>query len=492
MSEAFSLQSFEGFRFLTRTLGRRSRPARTHRALRLVTLVVAVIVLGSGAASRSSSPGGAVRLPNTPAGLQARWLLGALSHLPIPAGEITARFDRGYLTLVPAPAAGALNASFASIHRLRTDSITTSTPDSVVFVVTVNAKTKLIARVSVDAKGSISLLHTRQDGSSPTALTPPAATAGGSTTGAGGVRQIPVGVGSPPLKGTLTLPPGNGPFPAIVLVSGSGPNDQDETVGPNEPFLDIALGLAARGIASVRYDKRTLDYPKSINPRTFTLTQEYVPDALAAIRLLQHEPAVNPRLIFVLGHSQGGTYAPLIAKRAPEVAGVIFLAAATESDGSAILRQLHYLATLPGATGAQAKAELPDVAREVAEIDTVATLEREKPGTVLLGGVGPEYYLSGFRYNEVATARSIPQPLLLLQGDRDYQATVANDLDVWLRGLKGRKGVTVVQFPRADHLFLDGTGQPTPVEYQRPGEVDPGVMATIAAWIKKVETASTR
>ncbi len=63
---------------------------------------------------------------------------------------------------------------------------------------------------------------------------------------------------------------------------------------------------------------------------------------------------------------------------------------------------------------------------------------------------------------------------------------VANDLDVWLQGLKGRKDVTVVQFPKADHLFLDGTGAPTPVEYQKPAHVDPSVSATIASWIQDV------
>jgi uncharacterized protein len=87
----------------------------------------------------------------------------------------------------------------------------------------------------------------------------------------------------------------------------------------------------------------------------------------------------------------------------------------------------------------------------------------------------------------VATARSIPQPLLFLQGDRDYQVTVANDLDVWLRGLRGRAGVTVVRFPDADHLFLDGSGQPTPLEYQKAGHVDPVVIATIASWIGRVD-----
>jgi len=255
--------------------------------------------------------------------------------------------------------------------------------------------------------------------------------------------------------------------------------------------LDLAIGLAKRGIATLRYDKRTLDYPKSVNPRTFTPTQEYVPDAIAAISLLKHEPAIDAHLIFVLGHSQGGTYAPLIAKDAPEVAGVILLAAGTETLGQAILRQERYLATLPGTIGAQAKTELPEVTQIAAQIGSVAELEKDSPTTVLFGGVGPAYYLSELRYNEVATARAIPQPLLLLQGDRDYQVTVPNDLDVWLQGLKGRKGVSVVQFRYADHLFLDGTGRPTPLEYDKPGHVDPKVVATIATWVEQVAARST-
>lgn len=430
--------------------------------------------------------------PNTPAGRQARWLVGALAHLPIPAAQIAAHFDRAYLALVPAPAAAALNASFVGLTSLRLDAITGHALDTVVFVVTVNRTTKLDAKLAVDAKGLIRILHTERVGGQPPARAAPPTSRPSRASASADVRQIPVGVGSPPLTGTLTLPAGKGPFPAVVLVSGSGPNDQNETVGPNHPFLDIALGLAARGIASLRYDKRTHDYPLSIDPKTFTLTQEYVPDALAAIGLLQHDTAIDPRLIFVLGHSQGGTYAPLIAKQAPELAGVILLAAAAEPLGAASVRQLHYLATLPGVTGAEARAELPNIAREAAEIDSVSALERVKPGTLLLGGVTRVYFLSGFRYNEVATARAIPQPLLFLQGDRDYQVTVPDDLDVWLKSLKGRRGLTVVQFPEADHLFLDGTGRPTPVEYERPGRVDPRVIATIATWIDRIKRASRR
>ncbi len=304
---------------------------------------------------------------------------------------------------------------------------------------------------------------------------------------AAGIRQIAVGVGSPPLKGTLTLPAGPGPFPAVVLVSGSGPNNQDETDGPNHPLLDIALGLAARGIASLRYDKRTLDYPASVNPETFTLTQEYVPDALAAIRLLDRRTAIDPHRIFVLGHSQGGTYAPLIAHEAPQVAGVILLAAAAEPLATALLRQTRYLATLPGTIGVDARAELPSITQETAEVASPAALRKDPPGRILLGGAGPAYFLSGLAYNEVTTARDIPQPLLFLQGDRDYQVTVGNDLDVWLRGLRGRSGVTVAQFPAADHLFLDGSGPATPLDYQKAGHVDPAVVATIASWIGRVD-----
>lgn len=372
---------------------RRSDRRRTLRRTSLAVLVSALTATAAGCGSNAHRSGrAAVDFPNTPAGRQARWLAGAVVHPPIPAAQITAHFDRAFLARVPAPAAAALNASFVGIERVGVDSITTSTPDTLVFVATINEATKALVTVSSDAKGLISGLHVQRVGNSAPASTSTPTTPAASNVA--GVRQIAVGVGSPPLRGTLTLPDRKGPFPAVVLVSGSGANDQDETVGPNKPFLDIALGLAARGIASVRYDKRTRDYPSSIDPRTFTSTPEYVPDALAAIALLRREPAIDPRRIFVLGHSEGGTYAPLIARRAPNLAGVILLAAGAESIGSAIDRQVRYLATLPGPIGSKAKAELPEVMSEAAQVDNLAALERDSPGTILLGGVGPAYYVS--------------------------------------------------------------------------------------------------
>jgi hypothetical protein len=491
MSRAGSSPSRPGLPCVNRQTRRGWRPAGRRPALALAALGMIAVAAGCGSAARHPSPtatvsGSATRhpsptatmsFPNTPVGRQARWLVGAVTHAPIPAAEISAHFDRAYLAHLPSPPAAALNASFAGLQRVRVDAITTPAHDRLALLVTANGTSKQRVTIAVDAHGLISRLHAQ-----PTGVAPPAPPAG--------VRELRVAVGSPPLKGTLTLPAGHGRFPAVVLVSGSGPNDQDETVGPNRPFFDIAVGLAARGIASVRYDKRARDYPHGLNRTTFTLTREYVPDALAAVHLLQHEPAVNSHRIFVLGHSQGGTYAPLIAKRAPQLAGVILLAAGSEPLGAAMLRQVRYLATLPGPTGSQAKARLPAVTRMAAEIDNRAALERASPRTVLFGVAGPAYFLSGLRYDEVATARSIRRPLLLLQGDRDYQVTVANDLDLWRKGLAGRSGVTVARFRQADHLFLDGSGPSTPLEYHKPGHVDPKVTATIASWIEKVKTSS--
>jgi uncharacterized protein len=305
---------------------------------------------------------------------------------------------------------------------------------------------------------------------------------------ANGVRSLTVAVGSPPLTATLTLPAGPGRFPAVVLVGGSGPGDKDETVGPNKPFRDIAAGLATTGIASLRYDKRTKDYPHDLNPATFTATQEYVPDAIAAIRLLRSRAQIDAAHIFVLGHSQGGTFAPLIAKEEPTVAGVILLAAAAEPIGATLVRQIRYLAGLPGAVGAQAAAELPAAEQAEQQVDSPA-LATDSPTTKLSplwGGAGPAYFLDLRRYDELATARAITKPLLLLQGQRDYQVTVVNDLRDWVTALAGRPGVTSHIYAQANHLFIDGSGPPSPADYEHRGHVDPKVIADIVTWIRQI------
>ncbi|MBO2517903.1 MAG: hypothetical protein CW338_11660 [Clostridiales bacterium] len=124
---------------------------------------------------------------------------------------------------------------------------------------------------------------------------------------------LPVPALNGALPGTLTLPAGEGPFPAVILVHGSGPSDRDESIGALKPFRDLAQGLAERGIAVYRYDKRTWVYPvQCAADHGVTLMDETADDAAAAVRLLAEQEAVDPERVFVLGHSLGATAVPAV------------------------------------------------------------------------------------------------------------------------------------------------------------------------------------
>src|SRR3569832_1172794 len=145
-------------------------------------------------------------------------------------------------------------------------------------------------------------------------------------------KEITVGTGEWALPGTLTIPVGAGPFPAVVLVHGSGPHDRDETVGPNKPFKDLAWGLASRGVAVLRYEKRTKQYgAKLVSVPYLTVKEEVVDDALAAVALLRKTEGIDAKRIFVLGHSLGGMLLPRIGLLDQNIGGLIALAGATRA-----------------------------------------------------------------------------------------------------------------------------------------------------------------
>jgi hypothetical protein len=131
------------------------------------------------------------------------------------------------------------------------------------------------------------------------------------------------------LPGTLTVPNGAGPFPAVVLLHGSGPQDRDETIGPNKPLRDLAWGLAGKGVAVLRFDKRTQVYGPKLVKEKITLKEEVVDDAVAAAALLRKQPKVDPKKVFVLGHSLGAVAAPQVGERDPDLAGLVVMAANT-------------------------------------------------------------------------------------------------------------------------------------------------------------------
>ncbi len=295
-------------------------------------------------------------------------------------------------------------------------------------------------------------------------------------------NDVRVGSGEWALPGTLTVPVGEGPFPAVVLVHGSGPQDRDEAIGPNKPFRDLAWGLASHGIAVLRYDKRTLVHAaKLVKAKDLTIKEEVTADALAAVDLLKKEKATDAKRIFVLGHSLGGMLVPRIAASDSSIAGIIALAGATRPLEDLMLEQLTYIFSLGGGPSEKQKAELERIKKD---IDRIKVLKPGDGGTESILGVPPAYWLSLRDLDPAAEAAKLKVPMLILQGERDYQVTM-EDFANWKKALERRKNVTFKSYPKLNHLFMEGEGKAKPEEYEKEGHVAGEVIEDIAGWVKE-------
>ena len=357
-----------------------------------------------------------------------------------------------------------------------------------------NATVPLI--VTVDAEGRVAGLHLGAPGPAATppggsSATPASPSPTPAVSAAAYVRpdaftERDVTVGSAPwaLPGTLSMPMGSGPFPAVVLVAGSGPQDRDETVGPNAPLRDLAWGLASNGIAVLRYDKRTKAYGTEMAAEvdTVTVREETTDDAILAVDLLRQTPGVDPERVFLAGHSLGGYLAPRIAADASgRLAGIALLEANARPLQRVIEDQLAYLASDAGGADPSAKAMLAALPAQVALVES-ADLSPATPASSLPLGIPAAYWLDLRAYDPVATARALSIPMFISQGGRDYQVPPA-ELASWRTGLRDRAGVTVREYPSLNHLLLAGTGPSRPAEYAQPGHVAPELVADLAAWV---------
>jgi dienelactone hydrolase len=295
-------------------------------------------------------------------------------------------------------------------------------------------------------------------------------------------RDVTVDAGGWPLPGTLAMPNVAGPVPAVVLVHGSGPNDRDETIGANKPFRDLALGLASRGIATLRYEKRTRQHGARLAGLTqFTVKEETVDDAVAAVRLLRKTDGIDARRVFVLGHSLGGMLAPRIADAAgTEVAGLVIMAGAVRSLEQSLVDQTRYLALADGTISPNEQQQIDKFVQLVA---TVAVLKPTDPPVTFAGVSGPASYWVDLRgYSSVDAARAVKLPMLILQGERDYQVTT-EDFGKWKEALGSRSDVTLKLYPPLNHAFIAGTGKSLPGEYLQAGHVASDVVSDVAVWI---------
>ena len=298
-------------------------------------------------------------------------------------------------------------------------------------------------------------------------------------------RPITVGEGGGSLPGLLTMPRGAAPVAVAVLVHGSGPQDRDETIGPNKPFRDLAWGLAERGIASIRYDKRTFAHREALARATdITLDRETVLDAVAAVTLAGALPdlAGASRPVILVGHSLGAMAAPRIAQRAPGLAGIVFIAALAEPMEDAILRQTELIFAADGTTDDAERAQLQELRKQVAAVKSPA-LSKDTPSLSLPLGVPAAYWLDMRGHDPVKEAAALPLPMLFIQGGRDYQVTT-RDLEAFRAALGSRKDVTFAVFPDLNHLLVKGAGPSRPEEYMVAGRVAPEPLDAIAAFAR--------
>ena len=307
-----------------------------------------------------------------------------------------------------------------------------------------------------------------------------------------GVTEREVLVGGEPwsLPGTLVMPPGAGPFPGVVMVAGSGPQDRDETVGPNKPLRDLAWGLAARGIASLRYDKRTLVHRDRLvaGALEITVEEEVIADAAAAVELLAADQLIDVANVVLVGHSLGATLAPVIAERSGSVGGVVMLAPTARPLDRVIVAQLEYIVSLPGHGVAQERQMLEQV--------RAAASEYRAGGTGATGGLlgAPfSYYRDLEARDAVGTLARSAVPALLLFGSRDYQVT-GEDRVLWERALRGRPAPTEIrELPGLNHLFsrpegIDDAQPSAPEEYALVQRMSAAAIDAVADWVHRRTT----
>jgi hypothetical protein len=296
------------------------------------------------------------------------------------------------------------------------------------------------------------------------------------------LEELEVTIGAAPWQvgGTLTVPKGVAAPPVVVLVHGSGAHDRDEAIGASRPFRDLAWGLATKGVAVLRYDKRSWVHGARMPQESITVEEEVIADALAALELVRKQPGVDGQRVYLLGHSLGGTLGPEIAVRDSGLAGLVLLAGTPRPLPDVVIDQLAHLDSLPANAAPEARAQIGSLRAAMERVQ-----RHEAPaGDPVMGAPASYWYDLMARPVDDFLPR-LRAPVLVLQGGRDYQVT-RKDYDLWERALEGRMNAQFRFYPDLSHLFIEGTGTATPQEYMTGrGHVAAQVIDDIAAFVKQ-------
>lgn len=289
------------------------------------------------------------------------------------------------------------------------------------------------------------------------------------------------------LNGALSLPKSQTPTPAVILVHGSGPHDMDETIGPNKPFKDIAWGLASNEVACFRYNKRTKQYPEQMleNLENSDIYDEAVDDAIYAIGFLIGNAElynIDKSKIYVLGHSLGGTIAPMIATKSDKLAGFISLAGMSRPIDKVLLEQYNYLFSLDGELSSEEIQKIEELKNQI-KVMLSPSLNLNVPADSLPLNMPAKYWMTFKKIDPANEAKALDMKMFILQGGRDYQVTI-EDFNIWQDALKKNSKAKFKLYDNLNHLFQTGIGKSKPDEYYSPAKVDGRVIIDISTWIK--------
>jgi len=299
------------------------------------------------------------------------------------------------------------------------------------------------------------------------------------------------------LAGTLTVPQGPGPFPAVLLITGSGPQDRDESLMGHKPFLVLADHLTRHGIAVLRLDDRGV--AKSTGDFAAATTADFSTDAESGFLYLLSRREIAPHKVGLIGHSEGGLIAPMVAARNEKVAFIVLMAASGVPGDDVLVEQVRMIAEASGAPSDQVAA-MTTRQREVltilkSEPDAAA---REQKVRAKLAGAVPDAQLAAqlkmmespwfryfLQYNPADALRRVKCPVLAIDGDKDTQVSAQRNLPAIREALlaAGNAHVEMVDFPELNHLFQTAKSG-APSEYGAIEETfSPVALNKISGWI---------
>jgi len=301
------------------------------------------------------------------------------------------------------------------------------------------------------------------------------------------------------MAATLTIPQGKGPFPAVVLITGSGPQDRDETLLGHKPFLVLSDYLTRHGIAVLRADDRGTG--KSTGVFAKATTADFATDTEAGIAYLKTRSEADPHRIGLIGHSEGGVIAPMIAARNKDVAFIVMMAGTGVPGDAVILAQSEAIEVASGKDPAEAaknaakeKDLLQLVETEKDEAALEKALKEKLTGDVPEAQIGVQisqltspwfrYFLT---YDPATALRKVACPVLAINGSLDKQVLPSQNLPPIRKALaeSGNPHVEIDELPGLNHLFQTAkTG--APAEYAQIEEtISPVALDKMASWILK-------